>query len=64
MLKEEERERQESGVIVHQLGPSDADGGHRGRASIMREHRLIQDAGPHVQPNGYFDCTVEVRSLP
>ena len=25
-----------------------------------RVHRLISEAGPSVQPNGYFDCTVEV----
>ncbi|KAG6916649.1 hypothetical protein DXG01_005935 [Tephrocybe rancida] len=25
-----------------------------------RQHRLISDAGPHVQPSGFFDCTVEV----
>jgi hypothetical protein len=28
-----------------------------------RLHRLIKDAGPEVQPNGYFDCTVEVRTI-
>ena len=28
-----------------------------------RLHRLIKDAGPDVQPNGYFDCTVEVRTI-
>ncbi|KAF8637320.1 hypothetical protein AX17_002822 [Amanita inopinata Kibby_2008] len=28
--------------------------------SVKRQHRLIKDAGPDVQPNGYFDCTVEV----
>lgn len=27
-----------------------------------RVHRLISEAGPSVQPNGYFDCTVEVSS--
>ena len=32
-------------------------------ASIRRLHRLIKDAGPNVQPNGYFDCTVEVRLI-
>ena len=25
-----------------------------------RLHRLIQDASPNIQPNGYFDCTIEV----
>ncbi|PFH54177.1 hypothetical protein AMATHDRAFT_83294 [Amanita thiersii Skay4041] len=25
-----------------------------------RRHRLIRDAGPHVEPSGYFDCTIEV----
>ena len=25
-----------------------------------REHRLFRDAGPEVEPNGYFDCTFEV----
>ncbi|KAK2466765.1 hypothetical protein APHAL10511_001023 [Amanita phalloides] len=28
--------------------------------AAKRLHRLIKDTGPAVQPNGYFDCTVEV----
>lgn len=28
-----------------------------------RIHRLISEAGPSVPPNGYFDCTVEVRYI-
>ena len=27
-----------------------------------RVHRLISEAGPSVQPGGYFDCTVEVST--
>ncbi|KAJ3513748.1 hypothetical protein NLJ89_g2773 [Agrocybe chaxingu] len=32
------------------------------KANIPRRriHRLISDAGPHVPPDGYFDCTIEV----
>ncbi|KAF8623517.1 hypothetical protein AX15_006294 [Amanita polypyramis BW_CC] len=33
--------------------------GYEGVGS-KRQHRLIKDTGPEVQPNGYFDCTVEV----
>lgn len=28
-----------------------------------RKHRLICDASPYTEPDGYFDCTVEVRLL-
>ena len=31
--------------------------------AVKRLHRLIKDAGPDVQPNGYFDCTVEVSNF-
>lgn len=42
---------------VHQVcGPSDAISHIRPR----RQHRLISEAGPHVPPQGYFDCTIEV----
>ncbi|TFK42385.1 hypothetical protein BDQ12DRAFT_676116 [Crucibulum laeve] len=27
---------------------------------ITRQHRLVQDAGPNIAPDGYFDCTVQV----
>jgi hypothetical protein len=60
VLKEEERARRESGVIVHQIGEADGSGWGGGRTSIVREHRLVKDAGPNVHPRGYFDCTVEV----
>ncbi|KAH9952071.1 hypothetical protein B0H21DRAFT_12289 [Amylocystis lapponica] len=38
-------------VTVHRV----ADMVVRGRV-----HRLIRDASPHAEPNGFFDCTVEV----
>ncbi|KAG6862080.1 hypothetical protein C0995_007210 [Termitomyces sp. Mi166 len=42
---------------VHQIcRPSDAISHSR----PWRQHRLISEAGPHVPPQGYFDCTVEV----
>ncbi|KAG6884136.1 hypothetical protein C0993_001045 [Termitomyces sp. T159_Od127] len=42
---------------IHQVcGPSDVISHSRPR----RQHRLISEAGPHVSPDGYFDCTVEV----
>ncbi|KAH9484199.1 hypothetical protein JR316_0003679 [Psilocybe cubensis] len=28
--------------------------------NLKRKHRLLCETGPHVFPNGYFDCTVEV----
>ena len=28
-----------------------------------RIHRLISEAGPSVEPGGYFDCTVEVSTV-
>lgn len=65
--QEQERALRESNVVRHQIGEEDAWGTGNGagqgggRTSLAREHRLIQDAGPNVQPNGYFDCTVEVR---
>jgi hypothetical protein len=40
------------GAIVNKSGPS------------RREHRLIKDMTPATQPSGYFDCTVEVGTLP
>ncbi|KAH0583660.1 hypothetical protein H2248_009273 [Termitomyces sp. 'cryptogamus'] len=44
-------------VQVYQVcGTSDAISHSRPR----RQHRLISEAGPHVPPQGYFDCTVEV----
>ena len=59
-----EKERTEGNVIRHQIGGDDSWSAHRGggpRMSIVREHRLIRDAEPDMQPSGYFDRTVEVR---
>lgn len=47
----------ESGVPSKtiQLGPN------MGSASGRRQHRLFCDTGPEVDPQGYFDCTFEVK---
>lgn len=29
--------------------------------STARKHKLISEAGPRVAPDGYFDCTIQVR---
>ncbi|GJE87059.1 hypothetical protein PsYK624_031420 [Phanerochaete sordida] len=56
-----EQERERSNVISHQIGgDASREWPASQRYSVMREHRLIQDASPQAQPNGYFDCTVEV----
>lgn len=39
------------GGVVHRICPK--YGGQ------VRQHRLICESGPHVPPNGFFDCTVE-----
>ncbi|KAL0946513.1 hypothetical protein HGRIS_012729 [Hohenbuehelia grisea] len=43
---------------VQRLGDPDLVDPTLGRKA--RLHRLIQDASPDVEPQGYFDCTVEV----
>ncbi|CAA7271520.1 unnamed protein product [Cyclocybe aegerita] len=40
--------------------PDVAHTAHKTNLSRKRIHRLISDAGPHVPPDGYFDCTIEV----
>jgi hypothetical protein len=40
-----------------QLGPNMS-------LSRGRQHRLLCDAGPEVEPQGYFDCTFEVKLHP
>ncbi|KAI0782207.1 hypothetical protein C8Q75DRAFT_811788 [Abortiporus biennis] len=32
-------------------------------SSFNRQHRLIKDVGPYVEPQGYFDCTVEILKV-
>lgn len=59
--REQERALRNRNVVVHQIADDDAPQ-WGGRPSYARVHRLIRDAGPDVQPNGYFDCTVEVCS--
>ncbi|KAJ6618805.1 hypothetical protein B0H10DRAFT_2028043 [Mycena sp. CBHHK59/15] len=51
----EEKRRVEMGTI-HQIG----GGSLRGPPRLQRQHRLIADTSPTSEPNGYFDCTVEV----
>lgn len=57
--KKENKPTQTSGEM-HQIGTPvptyESMGGGR-------RHRLIKDAGPDIQPSGYFDCTVEVRLI-
>jgi hypothetical protein len=53
-----QKKRREANGEVHQIG----DGGEIISLSRRsRKHRLICEAGPDVPPQGYFDCTVEVR---
>ncbi|KAI0077127.1 hypothetical protein K474DRAFT_1662065 [Panus rudis PR-1116 ss-1] len=44
----------ENGVTVHQI---------TAEKQSERKHRLIQDVTPFIQPQGFFDCTVEVIHL-
>jgi hypothetical protein len=54
-----QKKRREALGEVHQIG---GDGGEIFSFSRSpRKHRLICEAGPDVPPQGYFDCTVEVR---
>jgi hypothetical protein len=55
--KEEEKTRET--CIVHQIEEGDVSMKRR----KTRVHRLICDASPDQEPNGFFDCTVEVRVL-
>jgi hypothetical protein len=57
----EKKRKEDEGNIVVQIGggPLHTSEGRHGK--VRREHRLICDAGVHVEPNGFFDCTVEVR---
>jgi hypothetical protein len=57
-VKEEEDKTREA-CIVHQIGEGDVSM----RKRKTRVHRLICDARPDEEPNGFFDCTVEVRFL-
>jgi hypothetical protein len=63
-LDEVKRRKEETKIIV-QIGEG---GPHEGVRQFggrpVRQHRLISEAGPHVEPNGFFDCTVEVTSTP
>ncbi|KAF5381117.1 hypothetical protein D9615_004129 [Tricholomella constricta] len=43
---------------VHQVGGTNE--GLSVHDQSQRKHKLISEAGPHVPPSGYFDCTVEV----
>lgn len=52
---EEERKEKQGPVTMIEAAPV------LGRTTKKREHRLIRDAGPEVPPQGFFDCTVEVR---
>lgn len=54
-----QKKRQEAMGEVHQIGGKEGEifSFHR----ISRKHRLICEVGPDVPPQGYFDCTVEVR---
>ncbi|KAG6851308.1 hypothetical protein H0H93_011744 [Arthromyces matolae] len=46
---------------VHQIGGSnDPSMSVTSRARAQRLHRLIKEAGPDVEPRGFFDCTVEI----
>lgn len=49
----------ESTGQVYQLGDDIFSSGQR----TYRKRLLLCDAGPHVEPSGYFDCTFEVRFL-
>jgi hypothetical protein len=55
-VKEKEDAR-DANTTVHQIGGT--AGSYR-REIPKRQHRLICDAGPEIEPNGFFDCTVEV----
>jgi hypothetical protein len=55
----EKEEIKQTNTTVHRIG---GEVGSR-KPYARREHRLICDAGPDVEPNGFFDCTVEVRSV-
>lgn len=54
--EQKEKKQQESGETIHDLTEIYASG------RVERMHRLIADASPTAPPNGFFDCTVEVRS--
>ena len=45
-----------------QIGGGDAQAPMSMSHHGARQHRLIRDADPRAPPDGYFDCTVEVRS--
>ena len=55
LSKDRKLEKTNDNVVVHRISAADAGRGGG------REHELIKDASPHAPPNGYFDCTVEVR---
>ena len=59
-IKYGQRTGEESGVIVVNI--DEGDYANRPRRS-GRVHRLIKDASPQAPPNGFFDCTIEVRLL-
>ncbi|TRM58622.1 hypothetical protein BD626DRAFT_550637 [Schizophyllum amplum] len=56
--KQEEQRRIESGNIIQ------IESSFMSRGSSRRQHLLLSDASPDVQPGGYFDCTVEVSHDP
>lgn len=53
--KEKNKDSAESTGHVYSLSESAIPGRTR------RQHLLLCDAGPDVEPGGYFDCTFEVR---
>jgi hypothetical protein len=54
-----QKKRREAMGEVHQIGGGSGEIFSLRRSS--RVHRLICEVGPDVPPQGYFDCTVEVR---
>jgi hypothetical protein len=55
----EEKRRRDGEMIVVEIGGR-TDAAETSSVVPKREHRLICDAGPGVQPGGWFKCTVEV----
>lgn len=43
------------GAIIHQISAPPPK-------VTKRQHRLFKDASPEVEPQGFFDCTFEVRA--
>src|SRR3984885_3516684 len=56
---EVQKKRSEAMGEVHQIGEGTSEMFSFSRSA--RKHRLICEAGPEAPPQGYFDCTVEVR---